>query len=383
MKTSNISENSEKIVPFSFMSLETKFIGYSVKNPLMPAPGPPVRDAKACIDCIEGGCGVIVTKTISTKAAKVPTPNMMENRINKIFLNTELWTELEPEQWLQHEYPKIKEACLSAKVPMVCSMGYTAEEISIMAPKVAKFADAIELSTHYIGDDLKPMTDAIRAAINGSGGKPVFVKLSPFRDAPRAAKAAKEAGASGIVCVNSYGPCLALDIERKGAPFMGSESKYGWISGPALKPLALRVVYDVAKEVDIPVIGVGGITNGADAIEFLMAGASGLGICTAAIVKGRHVYGQIASEMESWMNSHGFKNVEELIGLGLKHPALTMKNAPIVNEKRCVGCGSCVTSCLYEAMKIGSKGIAECDPTLCFRCGLCYTRCPIGAITVD
>ncbi|KAH0789941.1 4Fe-4S dicluster domain-containing protein [Histomonas meleagridis] len=364
------------------MSLQTKFLGFTVKNPLMPAPGPPVRDAKACIDCIKGGCGVMVTKTVSVGPAPVPQPNMMENQDHKYFLNTELWTELTLEQWIDHEYPKIREACNAAKIPLVASMGYTAEDIAHCAPKVAPFADAIELSTHYIADDPKPMQDAIRAAIKGSGGKPIIVKLSPFRDAPKAAKAAKEAGASALTCVNSFGPCLALDIERGGAPYMGSATKYGWVSGPAIKPLAMRVVYDVARECDLPIIGVGGIYNGRDAIEYLMAGASGLGICTAAIVQGRDVYGQIAEEMKEWMKEHGYKNVEELIGLGLKQPQYKQINPPKVDKSKCVGCGTCVTSCLYEAMKLNDDGIAECNGELCFRCGLCYSRCPSRAITL-
>ena len=364
------------------MSLKTKFLGFDVKNPIMPAAGPPVRDAKACIDCIKGGCGVMVTKTISTKAAKVPTPNMYEEKVHKYFLNTELWSELPPEQWLEHEYPKIREACTKARVPMGCSIGYTAEEIAELAPKVSQFADFLELSTHYISDDPKPMQDAVRAAIKGSNGKPVLVKLSPFRDAHKAAKAAKEAGASGIVCVNSFGPTLALDIERGGAPVMGSTTKYGWVSGPALKPLALKYTYDVVKEVkDIPVIGVGGISNARDAIEYFMAGASGIGICTAAIVQGREFYGILEQDIKTWMEEHGYNSIQEMIGLAQQQPALHLSKAPIFDANKCMGCGLCKMSCLYGAIKV-EDGTAYCDANKCFKCGLCYSRCPVKAITL-
>lgn len=348
----------------------------------MPAPGPPVRDAKACIDCIVGGCGVMVTKTISTTAANVPLPNMYEHPVHKYFLNTELWSELSPEQWINYEYPKIAEECKKANVPMFVSLGYSPEDIAKLAPKVAQFADGYELSTHYIADDPKPMQDAVRAAIEGGGGKPVIVKLSPFRDAGIAANAAKEAGASAITIANSFGPCIAFDIERAGAPFMGSKSGYGWMSGPPVKPIAMRAVYDVAKVCDLPIIAVGGVTDGKDAIEFLMAGAKWCGICTAAIVQGRDVYGKIASEMESWMKSHNYNNLDEIIGLGLRHAQQTQEHHPKIEASKCVGCETCVTSCLYEALTMNDDGIAECEGDACFKCGLCYTRCPTNAISV-
>jgi len=356
-------------------------MGFEAKNPIMPAAGPNVRDAKACIDCIKGGCGVMVCKTVSTKAAPVPTPNMYQSKDNKYFLNTELWTELSPEQWLEYEYPKIRRVCDQAKVPMFCSMGYTAEEIAELAPKVAKYADGLELSTHYISDDPKPMQDAVKAAIKGSGGKPVLVKLSPFRDAHIAAQAAKDAGASGIVAINSFGPTIAIDIERKGAPYMGSKTKYGWMSGPAIHPIAMRTVFDVAREVDIPIVAVGGISSGKDAIEFLMAGATYCGICTGAITQGRSIYGKVAKQMEDWLRKHGYSDYHEVIGLGIKHPQLEQHKPPHIDENKCVGCGTCVTSCEYGALKV-EDGIAHCNEKMCFKCGLCYTRCPVGAISI-
>ena len=129
------------------------------------------------------------------------------------------------------------------------------------------------------------MVAAIRAAKDALD-VPVFVKLSPLgREMGRAATLAQAAGADAIVAINSFGPCLSIDIET-GLPRMGGADGYGWLSGPALKPLALRCVHDVARAVDIPVIGCGGVSRGTDAIEMIMAGASAVQVCTAAILRG-------------------------------------------------------------------------------------------------
>lgn len=120
------------------------------------------------------------------------------------------------------------------------------------------------------------MVAAIRAA-RATLDVPVFVKLSPLgREMVRAAQQAEEAGADGIVAINSFGPVLAIDPETQHL-YVGGSDGYGWLSGPALKPLALRCVRDIARAVKVPVIGVGGIGRGIDVVEMLMAGASAAG----------------------------------------------------------------------------------------------------------
>ena len=163
---------------------------------------------------------------------------------------------------------------------------------------------------------------------------------------------------------------------------MGSSTKYGWVSGPALKPLAMRIVYDVCKTVKIPVIGVGGCSTGTDAIEFLMAGASGIGICTSAIVSGREVFNRISGEMIDWITQHGIKDVNQLVGLALKQEATKQTKPPKVIEDNCVGCSQCELSCCYDAIKV-VNAVAKVTPEKCFKCGLCYSRCPNHAITID
>jgi dihydroorotate dehydrogenase (NAD+) catalytic subunit len=152
--------------------LSTEVCGLRLPQPILPAAGPPVRDGAAMLACAEGGAGGLVAKTISTRAAEPPTPNMAE--VAHGMVNTELWSELPPEQWLETEYALAR----TAGLPLIVSLGYTADEIAELAPKVAPFADAVELSTHYIGEDPEPMIGAVRAA-KAALDVPVLVKLSP------------------------------------------------------------------------------------------------------------------------------------------------------------------------------------------------------------
>ena len=353
--------------------LSVKLWNLNLAHPVMPAAGPPVMDANALEACAKGGASVMVVKTLSRTAAVIPHPNMAD--FKTYFLNTELWSELSPEYWIEHELPRVR----ALGLPVMISLGYTTEEIANLAPRVAPFADVLELSTHYISDDLTPFKNTIKAAKDGSG-LPVLPKLSPFRNIQRYAEAAQEAGADGIVAVNSFGPALGIDIENGGRLWMGGKG-YGWISGPALKPIALRAVYDIARTVDIPVIGVGGISRGTDVVEFMMAGASAVQVCTAAINKGPQVFGKIATELNTWMDAHGYSNLAEIQGLALKQGAPLMDKPPVLVPEKCTGCNLCVTSCVYGALFLDEKKI-HLHPERCTQCGLCLSRCPTDALLV-
>jgi dihydroorotate dehydrogenase (NAD+) catalytic subunit len=290
------------------VDLSVTVCGLSFRSPVLPAAGPNVRDGRHLEEAAQGGAGALVAKTISVTAAPVPMPHMAE--IKGGFLNTELWSELPPEQWFAHEYPRARAAADAAGVPLIVSLGYSGAEIAQLAPQVRAWADAVELSTHYLGEDATPMIEAIAAA-KAALDVPVFVKLSPLgREMRAAARAAQAAGADAIVATNSLGPAFGIDI-ASGYPLLGGPNGYGWLSGPALKPLALRCVYDIAQTVSIPVIGVGGISRGEDAVEYLMAGASAVQVCTAAVLRGPTVYGRIAAQLGDWLEAHGYHSVDE------------------------------------------------------------------------
>ncbi len=348
-----------------------KLWNMTLAHPVMPAAGPNVKDAAALRACAEGGAAALVAKTISSTAATIPHPNMAD--LKTYFLNCELWSEYTADEWVERELPAARQIGL----PLIVSLGYNAQDIAALAPRVRPFADALELSTHYTGNDPKPMQDAIRAA-KDAVDVPVMVKLSPFRDVHATAIAAQEAGADGIICVNSFGPALGIDIERGGRLWMGGKG-YGWISGPALKPIALRAVYDVAHSVDIPIIGVGGITRGTDVVEYLMAGASAVQVCTAAITRGPSIYGKIAKELGAWLDAHGYASIDEIRGMALRRSAPLMETPPTILLDKCTGCGVCVTSCVYDALYLEDKNI-RLHPELCTQCGLCISRCPTGAL---
>ncbi|WFD12281.1 4Fe-4S binding protein [Tepidibacter hydrothermalis] len=351
--------------------------GMKLKNPIMPAAGPNVKDGEMCKKSIEGGAGAVVTKTISLLPADVPRPCMAE--IKGGFLNTELWSELSKEQWVEKEYKIAKEA----GEPVIISMGYTEEQIREVAPLVKPFADAVELSTHYVGTDVTPIVRALKAAKEVLD-VPVFMKMSPHTDIQKIAKAVEEAGADGLLMMNSYGPCMGIDV-KTGYPIMGSQKGYGWLSGAAIKPIAVRCIYDVAQVVDIPIIGVGGVTNGLDAAEMIMAGASAVQVCTEAILKGPGVYGKIAEELNDFLDEYGYDDVAQIKGLTHKKMAdrnfRTHSIPAYVDNDKCISCGICKKLCPYEAITIEDKLVI--DEEKCFGCGLCVSKCPKGALGIS
>jgi NAD-dependent dihydropyrimidine dehydrogenase PreA subunit len=209
------------------------------------------------------------------------------------------------------------------------------------------------------------------------------MKLSPHPNIQEIAVALEQAGADGLVMINSFGPCLSIDIET-GLALMGSKEGYGWLSGAAIKPLALRCIYDAARVVKIPIFGVGGVTNGRDAAEMFMVGASAVQICTEAILRGPTVYGKIARELNDFLDSHGYKSVDEIKGLTIRRMAERgapkAQTPPVVDAERCSMCGLCEISCPYGA--ISKEEVLLIDKEKCFTCGLCVSRCKRRALAM-
>ena len=162
-----------------------------------------------------------------------------------------------------------------------------------------------------IGSDPKLVKD-ITSNVKESTNIPVFVKISPnLMNIADIAKSAEKGNADGIAAINTV-KAMKIDLELK-MPVLAN--KIGGYSGKAIKPIGVRCVYDIYKNVNIPIIGVGGITTGEDALEYIMAGASALQIGSAIYYRKLDAFKKICEEIEIWMKDHGYKSISELVGV--------------------------------------------------------------------
>jgi len=188
--------------------------------------------------------------------------------------------------------------------------GVAALELNISCPNVDQ--GGIE-----IGQDIGASARATRAAVRATD-LPVIVKITPNVTDPVALALACEAEGAAAICAINTVLGLAIDTKRRRAVLPRAR---GGLSGPAIKPIALRIVYDVARAVRIPVIGCGGISTGEDAVEFLMAGATAVQVGTATFANPRALL-DVLEGLETWLTANGINDVNEIVGCALPQPAL-------------------------------------------------------------
>ena len=205
--------------------------------------------------------------------------------------------------------------------PVIGSIyGYKIEQFGQVAKKMASLKPAmIEVNISCPNLDYgKPyhadakLTAEITKIVKKNSGKiPVSIKLSPnVHDIKEIAHAAEKAGADAITAINTA-TGMAIDINAR-KPILAN--KIGGVSGPALKPIAVRCVYEIYETVKIPIIGTGGVTYGKDAIEMIMAGSTAVGIGTGVYYRGIGIFKKVCNEMESWMKKNNVKNLDEIRG---------------------------------------------------------------------
>jgi dihydroorotate dehydrogenase (NAD+) catalytic subunit len=183
-------------------------------------------------------------------------------------------------------------------------------EVNISCPNVHD-----EFGTPFAADAsaAAEVTAAVKAAVAaGSSAPPILVKLSPnVTDIAAIARAVEAAGADGISAINTLtGMIIDLHAQR---PILANRT--GGLSGPAIRPLAVRCVYDIYRAVDIPIVGMGGVSSGRDALEMIMAGATAVGVGSAVYEGGAEVFGRILDETAALMEDLGYERVAEMRGV--------------------------------------------------------------------
>ncbi|MBV6464867.1 MAG: dihydroorotate dehydrogenase [Candidatus Brocadia sp.] len=163
------------------------------------------------------------------------------------------------------------------------------------------------------GQGTPDATFAITSEVRKVTKLPIFVKLSPnIPEICTIARAAEDAGADAITAVNSMGPGMIINIEAQ-RPILSFQ--VGGVTGDALRPIAVRCVFDLYKTIKIPIIGVGGISTGRHAIEMMMAGASAIGIGTGVFYRGIEVFQKVCDEMSQWMQENGVRDIRSIVGI--------------------------------------------------------------------
>ncbi|MGI8905048.1 MAG: NAD-dependent dihydropyrimidine dehydrogenase subunit PreA [Candidatus Sumerlaeaceae bacterium] len=188
---------------------------------------------------------------------------------------------------------------------------------------------------------------------------PVLVKLTPnVTDVRMPGRAARRAGADGISLINTINSIMGVDLNTLAPkPQVNGRGSHGGYCGPAVKPIALNMVQQIAtdKEIQLPVSGIGGIQTWQDAVEFMLLGASTVQVCTAVMHYGFRIVEHLTSGLENWMLEKGFSTLAEFQGL----------TAPTVGD--------------WADLDLGYKVVAQIDQSKCIHCGLCYIACEDGA----
>ena len=390
--------------------LRTEFVGIKSPNPFWLASAPPTDKAYNVERAFKAGWGGVVWKTLGEDP---PIVNVNGPRYGAIhsgdrrligFNNIELITDRPLEVNLR-EIKEVKRDWPDRA--MVVSLMVPCEELAwknILARVEETGADGIELnfgcphgmSERGMGSAVGQVPDYVEMVARWckqNTRMPVIVKLTPnITDVRFPARAAKKGGADAVSLINTINSIIGIDLDTL-APNPATDGKgtHGGYCGPAVKPIALNMVGEIARDpetVGLPISGIGGITTWRDAAEFMTVGAGTVQVCTAAMAYGFRIVEDMIEGLSNWMEEKGYTRVEDFVGKAVpnltdwQYLNLNYVVKARIDQELCIQCGRCYIACedtshqAITATKNGARYFEVIDEE-CVGCNLCASVCPV------
>ena len=397
--------------------LETTFAGVKSPNPFWLASAPPTDKAYNVNRAFEAGWGGVVWKTLGEAGPPVVNVNgprygaLLSNDRRLLGLNNiELITDRDLEINLR-EIAEVKRNWPDRAMVVSLMVPCNEQAWKTILPRVEDTgADAIELNfgcPHGMSErgmgaavgQVPEYIEMVTAWCKQYGRLPVIVKLTPnITDIRKPAQAARAGGADAVSLINTINSIMGVDpYTLTMSPSTGGRGSHGGYCGPAVKPIALNMVAEIARDpatAGLPISGIGGIGTWRDALDFLALGAGTVQVCTAAMVYGFKIVQEMSDGLSNYMDEMGFQSVSEIVGRAVptvtdwRHLNLNHISKAVINQDSCIQCGRCYISCedtshqAITASKDGKRHF-EVKEDECVGCNLCVNVCPVaGCITM-
>ncbi len=396
--------------------LTTDFLGIKSPNPFWLASAPPTDKEYNVRRAFEAGWGGVVWKTLGAEGPPVVNVNGprygaiwgADRRLlglNNIELITDrpLEVNLEEMTRVKKDYP---DRALIASIMVPCEE----EAWKKILPRVTETnADGIELNfgcphgmaERGMGSAVGQVPEYIQMVTEWCKqyyDRPVIVKLTPnITDIRFPARAANAGNADAVSLINTINSITSVNLDAMAPePMIGGKGTHGGYCGPAVKPIAMNMVAEIARDPEtagLPISAIGGVTTWRDAAEFIALGAGNVQVCTAAMTYGFDVVKEMISGLSEWMDEKGYSSIGDFKGMATpnvtdwQHLDLNYITKAKISEADCIKCGRCYAACedtSHQAIAMSDDRVFSVKDDECVACNLCVNVCPVeGCITME
>jgi dihydropyrimidine dehydrogenase (NAD+) subunit PreA len=389
--------------------LTTDFIGIKSPNPFWLASAPPTDKEYNVRRAFEAGWGGVVWKTLGSEGP--PVVNVNGPRYGAIWgadrrllglNNIELITDRPLEVNLQ-EIKSVKRDYKDRA--LIISLMVPCDEeswIDILKRIEDTEADGVELNfgcPHGMAErgmgsavgQVPEYIEMVTRWVKQHSRMPCIVKLTPnIADIRKPAEAAKRGGADAVSLINTINSITSVNLDSfSPEPMIDGKGTHGGYCGPAVKPIALNMVAEIARGQDtrgLPISGIGGVTTWRDAAEFMALGAGNVQVCTAAMTYGFKVVQEMITGLSQYMDEKGMHSTSELVGRAVPNVTdwqylnLNYVTKAKIDQEACISCGRCYAACedtSHQAISMSEDRVFEVMDDECVACNLCVNVCPV------